>query len=158
MNIRLAGLWLLGLSCLALALAPLEWPYAYYSMLRYLVTISCALGLIGFWGRLPGWHIGGLAACILVFNPVIPVHLDRGTWLFIDLAAAVFVGTLVWTHSPKTTTGRPEDTAGAAEPVRVADDGQLSASQERERWWFFIWAVGLAIFFLVPLAHVFRLT
>lgn len=72
----------------AIALAPL--PYGYYTLLRLVVCV--ASGVIA-WTRLsvaPGnlWGVVfvGLA---LLFNPLIPVHLSRDFWAFLDVGAAV---------------------------------------------------------------------
>lgn len=63
-------------------------PYGYYQILRW---ITCAAGLYAaltaYGGQKTGWAwvLGVVAA---VFNPIIPVHLDRDTWKVIDAATA----------------------------------------------------------------------
>ena len=73
----------------ALAVVPI-WPYGYYVLLRLLVFAAAIFTLATspdertrYW-----WALGGLA---LVFNPVVPVHLDRLLWAPIDLAGAWFL-------------------------------------------------------------------
>ena len=83
-------LWLLPAGMLLLALAPL--PYGYYTLLRLVVT-GCA-GFISYQSyekKSKAWlAIFGFIA--LLFNPIIPVHLDRETWAIIDMiCAGVFV-------------------------------------------------------------------
>ncbi|HIL58568.1 MAG TPA: hypothetical protein EYG39_11750 [Rhodothermales bacterium] len=70
----------------ALALAPL--PYGYYTLLRIAVTAAAGYGAVLAWeSEDVAWAIGlGLLAA--AFNPIIPVHLSRGAWAAVDLAAA----------------------------------------------------------------------
>jgi hypothetical protein len=66
-------------------------PYDYYVVLRWLV---CGVGALGAF-RASGagktgwaWALGIVA---LFFNPIIPVHLTRETWGFIDMGAALLL-------------------------------------------------------------------
>lgn len=77
-----------------LAVATMPMPYGYYTLLRLVVTVA---GVFLAWSefqtdqRLTVWVLlfGFLA---LLFNPVIPVHLDREVWFVLDLgAAAIFI-------------------------------------------------------------------
>ncbi|MEI6624065.1 MAG: DUF6804 family protein [Actinomycetes bacterium] len=68
-----------------------EWPYGYYTILRVLVSAVSAYGVVQAAERQVGawaWVLGTLA---VVFNPIIPVHLDRGTWIVVDLIAAAIL-------------------------------------------------------------------
>src|SRR2546425_4607014 len=83
---------------LLIAVAPL--PYGYYTLVRLVVT-ACAVFTAytaltssdkSFWP----W------AAILVafiFNPVIPVHLTKKIWMCLDVAGAIFFGTLAYKAS-----------------------------------------------------------
>jgi hypothetical protein len=77
------------LACgLALALAPLDWPYGYYQFLRLGVTAAAIwLAIIAERQQCRGWAIFGVGLALL-FNPVFPVYLNRGGWLVIDLVVA----------------------------------------------------------------------
>lgn len=73
-----------------LVLTVLPFPYAYFEMLRVVVTAG-ALYLI--------WHSNAsdpttnswkmaFGFIALLFNPVDPIHLDRSTWLIFDIGTA----------------------------------------------------------------------
>jgi hypothetical protein len=70
-------------------------PYGYYKLLRWVV---CGTGGFTAWeaansGK-DGWAITfGIVA--LVFNPVLPVGLDRATWAWVDLAVAILFVTSI---------------------------------------------------------------
>ncbi|MGH9878865.1 MAG: DUF6804 family protein [Nitrososphaerales archaeon] len=66
-------------------------PYDYYVLLRWVV---CGVSVYGAWIALEldkaGWFwCFGIIA--LVFNPLIPFHLSRETWTFIDIAGAMLL-------------------------------------------------------------------
>lgn len=77
-----------------LVIALLSLPYGYYTFLRIAVT-GWALFLVWFEYEersiFTPWLIG-FALIVGLFNPIIPVHLDRDTWRIIDVAAAAFFG------------------------------------------------------------------
>ena len=65
--------------------------YDYYDLLRWVVTPVAAFTAFQL-------YVGGkrglawlLAAVALVFNPLLPIHLGRGTWAPIDLAAGALL-------------------------------------------------------------------
>lgn len=68
--------------------ALLDLPYGYYQLLRLVV---CAVTAFGAWLAMhegsTGWTVI-LAVLALLFNPVIPVYLDRETWALIDVLSA----------------------------------------------------------------------
>jgi hypothetical protein len=80
----------------ALLIAMLPLPYGYYELLR---LVTCGLGV---WCAAGAWHEGqkvvagtwGLLA--LIYNPIAPIHLDRDTWTFINLASAAGVAAFLW--------------------------------------------------------------
>ncbi len=61
----------------------------YFTILRFLVTITAAWSL---WVALSiekmywVWIMGGAA---ILFNPVIPIYLNRDTWAIIDILMAI---------------------------------------------------------------------
>lgn len=72
-----------------LALAP--WPYAYYQLLRVAVFAAGLYVSISIWQRDPPVAIG-ILICALVFNPFLPVHLNRAIWSVLNVAAAGVFG------------------------------------------------------------------
>lgn len=92
-------LWLAPAALLVVAILP--WPYGYYTFLRICVCGASAFLAYRQWsrrGRLDGWA-GGLAIVAVLYNPLIPVHLTKGMWAVLNLAAAAaLVGHLWWTR------------------------------------------------------------
>ncbi|ESX85294.1 DUF6804 family protein [Mesorhizobium sp. LSHC412B00] len=76
---------------LVLALAP--WPYAYYQLLRVVVTVwavAIAWDQYQLAKRWTPWVIS-FAAVAALFNPIAPIYLVREVWAVFDLVgAAVF--------------------------------------------------------------------
>lgn len=82
-------------SAAMLLVALLDMPYGYYTLLRIMVTISAGVHC---WFVLTREDAGNilnrLQAAIffaigILFNPVIPIYLDREVWQIIDVAVAV---------------------------------------------------------------------
>lgn len=68
---------------------PSFWPYDYYILLRWVITISSVISAISFnESKLTGWVLTFSAIAIL-FNPLFPVYLNKGTWVGIDLISAI---------------------------------------------------------------------
>jgi hypothetical protein len=67
-------------------------PYGYYTLLRFLVCGVTAYGAYLSVGELNktgwAWSFGVLA---VLFNPFVPIHLNRGAWAVIDIAVALFL-------------------------------------------------------------------
>ena len=77
----------IGILMLLLAI-PSIWPYGYYTFLR---LIMCGISVYGAykayeWER-QGW-IWGMAIISVLFNPFIPIYLDKEMWIVIDLFVA----------------------------------------------------------------------
>jgi hypothetical protein len=88
---------LLSVPVVLLVVATSRLPYGYYTFTR-IVTCGIA-GIIAFAGFrdravIQAWSVL-LALVAVLFNPFVPIHLDRHTWFYLDLgAAAVFVAHL----------------------------------------------------------------
>lgn len=77
-----------------LVLAVFHMPYGFYTLLRLVVTAAAVILTRHALSR-PVRPFWAAAFCFiaLLFNPVMPVHLTREIWFFIDFAiAAVFAG------------------------------------------------------------------
>jgi hypothetical protein len=72
--------------------------YGYYTFTRIVTCgIAGVIAFAGFRDRavVQAWSVL-LALVAVLFNPIVPVHLDRQTWFYLDLgAAAVFVAHLI---------------------------------------------------------------
>ena len=64
-------------------------PYAYYTLLRWVVCAASVITLgMAINEERTGWKVVfGILA--LLFNPLIPIHLDKEVWLPIDILAAL---------------------------------------------------------------------
>lgn len=67
---------------------PSIWPYGYYQLLRWAVSI---IGISNIYQtyklRLNGWMITMIAVTVL-FNPIAPLTFSKGTWILFDLVVA----------------------------------------------------------------------
>lgn len=65
--------------------------YGYYTLLRWVVCgVSAFAAFQAAKSAKTGW-VWALAVVALFFNPIIPVHLKRETWAFIDVGVAVLL-------------------------------------------------------------------
>jgi hypothetical protein len=80
---------------LASLIALFHMPYGYYTFLRIAVFACCvATAIIGFKREnTKKWAWVSIAIAIL-FNPIIPVHLDRDDWKIFNVGVAAFFGLL----------------------------------------------------------------
>ena len=73
---------------LILAIPPF-WPYGYYIFLRWAIFISSIVIANGFYkANLIGW-VFVFGALAFLFNPIVPIHLNKSSWVAIDLVAAI---------------------------------------------------------------------
>lgn len=83
MNQRM-GLFLVAV---ALAVAALPLPYAYYQLLRW---VACAAFCWAAWSARSSSAWPWLLALLAVlFNPLVPIRMSKGAWVVADIAAAV---------------------------------------------------------------------
>jgi hypothetical protein len=89
--------WIVPAILLVVATARL--PYGYYAFTRMVTCgIAAWIAFVGFQERraIQAWSIA-LALTAALFNPIIPIHLNRSTWFYLDLGAAgVFVAHLIF--------------------------------------------------------------
>ena len=79
---------LAGLAALMLVGALGRWPYGYYVLLRWVVSgagVVVFIAAITEGRHATAWTFAGV---VLLFNPLVPIHLDREIWGVIDLASA----------------------------------------------------------------------
>ena len=77
------------ISAIMLLLALADWPYGYYMLLRFVVCGSGAF--VAYLGYLINkqWIVWTFSIIAVLFNPFIPIHLNRELWAFIDVVVAV---------------------------------------------------------------------
>ena len=72
-----------------LAVALFDLPYGYYTFLRLIVCVSAAyFSYIGFENEQGITKYIWIGVAIL-FNPLIPIYLDRSMWAVLDIVTAV---------------------------------------------------------------------
>ena len=78
-----------------LLIALLTLPNGYYTFLRLTVTLAAAFAAYSLWKDSPwlAWIFIGVA---ILFNPLVPVYLDRQIWTVIDVTAAGLFGWAAW--------------------------------------------------------------
>lgn len=65
--------------------------YSYFTILRWVVCPVGAYSAVEAWQK---HRMGVVWLCVvlaLLFNPLLPVHLDRGTWEVVDIFGAGFL-------------------------------------------------------------------
>jgi hypothetical protein len=92
----------LHLAPAALLVSALDpWPYGYYTLLRFVVSIAAVWLAFLTYRRDKGvgsWSVVFASAAIL-FNPVIPVDVPRDIWIVYVATAALFLVHLVATRA-----------------------------------------------------------
>ena len=95
--------WLIPAALLIIATAHL--PYGYYNFLRIVV---CGFAV---WIAILSWHNRTIsrfwwfvfAGMAILFNPLVPAHLDRATWFYLDVGAAIVIVTHLFAVRIKST-------------------------------------------------------
>lgn len=79
-----------GISVIMLLLAmPTFWPYGYYVLLRWVICISALLSLWVAYNLKKKYWVVAMGITTLLFNPIVPVYLDKETWVIIDIIIAI---------------------------------------------------------------------
>ncbi len=74
---------------LVLAIPVGWWPYDYYIVLRWVVSVSAIIIANGFnKSGLKGWMLV-FGAVAFLFNPIVPIYLNKETWVLIDFVSAI---------------------------------------------------------------------
>lgn len=74
---------------LLLLAIPSWWPYSFYTLLRWIICLTSIYTAYGFFkSKLTGWSIvfGTIA---VIFNPLIPVYLNKSSWVGIDFISSI---------------------------------------------------------------------
>ena len=78
----------IAIAVLLLAIPSGIWPYGYFVLLRWVITGAALYNIwVAYNLQKMGWVwiMGGIA---LLFNPIVPLHLDKSIWQVLDLVAA----------------------------------------------------------------------
>ena len=68
---------------------PTFWPYGYYILLRWVVALSAVFLLWAAYNLKKTFWLFSMGIVVILFNPIVPVHLDKETWVIIDFIAAI---------------------------------------------------------------------
>lgn len=90
--------WPAVIAIVFLLLALLEWPYGFYTLLKWVVTgvaVYYAYTIYETLQKTNGWF-WALAVIAVLNNPIAPIHLgDKGLWNIIDVVIVVFFIVLI---------------------------------------------------------------
>jgi hypothetical protein len=74
---------------LLLAIPSGIWPYGYYQILRWVIAgVAVFIGFTAYKLEKKVW-IWLMGIITLLFNPIAPIYLDKGTWVVIDFIVAI---------------------------------------------------------------------
>jgi hypothetical protein len=97
------AIWIIPAILLVIAVARL--PYGYYTFTRIMTCgVAILIAIVGFNERPANqaWSVLLILMAVL-FNPFVPIRLDRATWLYLDLGAAtVFLAHLFFVRQKLT--------------------------------------------------------
>lgn len=77
------------LSILMLFGAVAEWPYGYYTILRWITCITSILVVLQAFKRNIDWAKVVFIVIAILFNPLAPIYLSRNTWIPLDVITAI---------------------------------------------------------------------
>lgn len=66
-------------------------PYGYYTVLRWITCAVSCYGAYLFYKLDRLYVVIPLGVIAVLFNPIIPIHLNRWTWQLIDIAVGVII-------------------------------------------------------------------
>jgi hypothetical protein len=67
-----------------------EWPYGYYTLLRWITCIASMLVTFQAFEKNIDWAKIIFIVIAILFNPLAPIYLSRSTWMPIDIITAIF--------------------------------------------------------------------
>lgn len=86
MNIK----WLsvITASLLLLAIPSGLWPYGYYILLRWIVSISAGILTYKYYEQKVQSLMIVFGIITILFNPITPIYLDKNVWIFVDIVVS----------------------------------------------------------------------
>jgi len=67
-----------------------EWPYGYYTLLRWITCIASILIAFQAFEKNIDWAKVVFIVIAILFNPLAPIYLSRSTWIPLDVITAIF--------------------------------------------------------------------
>ena len=87
-GLKLSRLFACGLLLIAIA----SLPYGYYQFLRIVITIIAVINAFSVFESESKILFYVFILVAILFNPLIPIYLDKATWTPIDLIVGLFFG------------------------------------------------------------------
>lgn len=75
---------LLAAGVAALLAIPSIWPYGFYQLVRWIVCLSAGYNAYQRGVKEKYFWASTFALVAILFNPIAPIHFDKGVWQFID--------------------------------------------------------------------------
>ena len=66
-----------------------EWPYGYYTLLRWITCITSILITFKAFEKNIDWAKVVFIVIAILFNPLAPIYLSRSTWIPLDIITAI---------------------------------------------------------------------
>ena len=66
-----------------------EWPYGYYTLLRWITCIASILVAFQAFEKNTDWAKVVFIVIAILFNPLVPIYLSRSIWIPLDIITAV---------------------------------------------------------------------
>ena len=76
-------------AALLLLIALGDQPYGYYTFLRWAVCVAAVVVAWIAWESDSEWATWPFVAIAILFNPLVPIYLQRSTWRPIDVGCAI---------------------------------------------------------------------
>ena len=67
-----------------------EWPYGYYTFLRWITCITSILVAFQAFEKNIDWAKVVFIVIAILFNPLAPIYLSRSIWIPLDIVTAIF--------------------------------------------------------------------
>lgn len=67
------------------------WQYGFFTLLRFVVCVVTAYMAWLAYENKKEWWVWIFGFVVVLFNPLVPIHLDRETWWIIDLITGLFL-------------------------------------------------------------------
>ena len=81
--------YFLILSIIMLFGAIAEWPYGYYTFLRWITCITSILVVLQAFEKNINWAKVIFIIIAILFNPLAPIYLSRNIWIPLDIVTAI---------------------------------------------------------------------
>jgi hypothetical protein len=66
-----------------------QWPYGYFILLRWIVTVGAIIVTINAFDKDIDWAKVSFIIIGILFNPIAPIHLSREIWIPLDIIVGI---------------------------------------------------------------------